>query len=485
VNDLRGLTDISEKSTILVVDLDGTLIHTDTLYESAIWCLFHNGVELRNALDAFRRGGIAAMKEALANAYDLDPKHLPYNQSVLEFLEEKRNAGYKLVLATGANHTIATAIAEHLQLFDDVLASSSNRNNTSLEKINSIKAKYRSFDYVGNSRADVSVWKESRYGYVVVDSATNLQKKAGKQLTTIGRTKRKTFKGWLTQLRPHQWAKNALLAVSIIASHRYLEIDSWSKVLFGFAAFSLLASAVYIFNDLSDLSNDRRHSDKRNRPLASGRINAPLALFLSVLLVIVSFAIAYNTSQPFAGCLVLYLAANIAYTFKLKKVVIVDVMLLAFMYTARIWAGAVLIDEPMSFWIASFSVFIFLSLALLKRYSEILAETKSGDEAIVGRGYRAGDSALVLSSGLSSAFSSVIFLALYLDSQAVVTKYSDPSWLWGTVPLLLGWLLSLWFRASRGSVNQDPIFFALRDKFSQVTFVALAVLFMCATFVSQ
>jgi 4-hydroxybenzoate polyprenyltransferase len=479
---LKGSMEV-ETGTPLVVDLDGTLIRSDSLHDSAIWCLFHSPADLKRATKALRTGGIAAMKEVFADRYNFDPRHLPYNESVLDFLNEKKSEGQILILATGANEKIAHAIAEHLDIFEEVFASDQHVNNTGAEKVQRIKSKYQLFDYIGNSRADQVVWKASRVGYVVADGVRKLPKKTSRTLNVVGSSTTNTLKDWLTQLRPHQWAKNVLVAVSIIASHRYLEIDSWTKVLLGFAAFSLLASSVYIFNDLSDVASDRKHSRKRSRSLASGRISSPLALVASVLLAISGFAISLAITTMFSVCLIMYLLSNIAYTFKLKKVVVIDVLLLAFMYTARIWAGALAINEPMSFWIASFSIFIFLSLALMKRFSEILAEADSLDSTIPGRGYRPSDSGLVMSSGIAAGFSSVIFLALYLDSQAVSLNYASPVWLWGSVPLLLGWLLSLWFRAGRGDVDQDPIFFALRDRFSQLVLVGFVIMFLCATLV--
>ena len=260
-------------------------------------------------------------------------------------------------------------------------------------------------------------------------------------------------------LRLHQWSKNVLVALPLLAAHRALEPELLARAALAFLAFGLVASGLYVLNDLVDLEADRRHARKRSRPFASGALPASTGMALVPVLLGAGVAVALLLPRGFQAVLAGYLAATAAYSFALKRAVILDVLLLAGLYTSRIFAGAFATGVPVSEWLASFSMFLFLSLALLKRGSEIV-ETA---QALHGRGYLASDREPIFGMGVASGYLAVLVLALYVSSSEVRVLYSRPAWLWALCPLVLYWVSRLWLRAHRGEVQDDPLLFAIRD----------------------
>ncbi len=458
-------------ANVLVVDLDGTLTKTDMLVESVIWNIINNP---RIALAAFvnflKKRNKAQLKQELAKNYKFSAKSLPMNSDVLSLIEEYKSRGSVIALATGSDKRIALNFsAEMPGRFDFVFASDGKINLTSTDKAAVLAEKFVEFDYVGNSRADFPVWAAAKNSFTVGKSVKNHQIKSitGKKSLT------ERTRAVLRQIRVHQWSKNALIALSIVLSHRFLEADSWLRVAFGIISFGLISSAVYIFNDLVDIQNDREHSTKRFRPMASGDLSISEGVSAGLLSLALGCSIAFQLRSPSFGLILFaYLVTNVLYSFWLKKTLVFDVVVLALLYSVRLWAGAALIDEKLTFWIVSFSTFLFLSLAFLKRYSEIVGNGMN-DERIPGRGYLNVDKNIVLVAGISSTFVSMSFLALYLDSAAVKEMYQSPVYLWAWLPILLTWSMSLWFKSNRGEMPYDPIVFALRDRTSLISFVML------------
>lgn len=464
----------------LCVDLDGTLILSDVLWEQIVqlWRKPLAGIRASLAL----RHGKAAMKAVLADAIPIDPAALPYREDLLAYLREQHAQGRKLILVTATHGHIAHAVAEHLGIFAGVKATDGKLNLGGGNKRDVLVAAYgeRGFDYIGDHNKDLPVFASARLA-LLADPSSSLREKAQKQakVDIVFEHQRNWFKIILRALRVHQWAKNALLGVPLITAHKVFELGSWLNLLLAFICFSLLASATYIVNDLHDLPLDRKHHKKRFRPLASGNLPIPMGLALSLGLVLVSFGLTIAfLPRLFLFFLVIYTFLTLAYSFDLKRRLIVDALTLAMLYTLRIIAGAAAIDVSMSEWLLMFSLFFFVSLALLKRYIELEGINEG---KIPGRGYMPTDIDVVLSIGPTSGLISVLVLALYINSPAVSILYKTPQALWMLCPFLIYWITRIWFLAKRGWVHHDPIVFALMDVRSYIVAVFAAFIMVMAS----
>ena len=464
----------------LAVDLDATLVKSDMLMESLVAAL-KRAPWLVVAIPFWLARGRARLKSELAQRADIDVAVLPYDEGVLAELRHARTAGRTLVLATAADESIARRIAAHLGLFDAVMASDGATNLKREAKARALVERYgeAGFDYVGGDRHDVPVWQHARAAYVVGSNAA-IGAHLGKPVHAIERVSR-PLTAIIKGVRAYQWAKNLLVFVPLLTAHVYLHPPSIAAAALAFVAFSLAASAVYLANDLSDLQDDRRHPTKRSRAIASGELSIAAALALAPILLAAAAAIATLLPWEFGALLAVYLVSNLAYSLALKRAALVDVFVLAGLYTLRILAGAAAIEVPVSQWLLAFSLFAFLSLALAKRYVEV-ANVASREEARVGgRGYLAGDGALLGMLGTASGYLSVLVFALYITSPQVVMLYRAPAILWFAVPLLLYWISRVWFLTQRGEVHEDPLLFALHDPPSYVTGALIVALMVAAT----
>lgn len=465
----------------LAVDLDGTLIHTDTLHEAALRALRERPLSLL-ALPLWLLQGKAAVKQQLAGLSRFDPSVLPYHQPLLDWLKTQRAAGRPLVLCTAADRSIADAVAEHLGIFDEVLASDGETNLGGRHKAAALEHRFGAggFDYAGNAGTDLKVWRRARKA-VIVNARGSVQQ-AARDCCDVDKTfvrSPMTLVALLQALRIHQWLKNLLLLVTPLAAHILPDAELASTLVLAFLAFSLCASAVYIGNDLLDLDSDRHHPRKRRRPFASGRVPVVLGVALAPLLLAGAFLLAIPVGSAFVGWLALYFALTCAYSLGLKRLVIIDCQVLALLYTLRIVAGAAATDIPLSFWLLALSAFLFLSLAFVKRYAELEVQAGIGRERAHGRGYLTSDAPLVQSLGVMSGFAAVVVLALYLNSEAVLLLYDSPEFLWCAVPVMLFWVSWIWMKAHRGQMHDDPLLFALRDRASLAAGAAfLALLLM-------
>lgn len=467
---------------VIVVDLDGTLTPIDTLHESLI-ALLKNKPLLFLLLPFWLSKGLAFFKVKVSENSELDVTTLPYNEPLIDWLKNQKASGKKIVLCTAANERIAQAVAEHLSIFDDVIASDANVNLKGVKKRKALELRYgeRSYDYAGNSSADIEVWAGCRQAIVV--NATNAVRTQAKQVATVSQTfpsASVSFADWRRALRVHQWLKNILLFVPLLAAHQLGNIQSLTTLALAFISLSLCASSVYIINDLLDLESDRRHPRKRQRPFAAGKVPIAAGAAVVPLLVVTSFMMGLIVGSDFFAVLILYFLLTTVYSLLLKRIVLVDCLTLAMLFTLRIIAGAAAASVPLSFWLMAFSVFIFLSLALVKRYAELMVQADAGNSHAHGRGYKVSDASLLQTLGVSSGYVSVLVMALYMRSEDVTRLYTIPTVIWLAVPLLLFWISWVWLKANRGEMHDDPIIFAIKDKASLVVAGLTASVFVYA-----
>lgn len=472
-------------ATPLVIDLDGTLLNSDLLLESGLAFIKHRPLM---ALAPFKwlASGKANLKARLAQSAPLDVAVLPYNGAVIELAQRERANGRPVILATASHHSYAEQIAEHLGLFDRVLATSGTRNLSAHNKRDLLVAEYgeQGFDYVGNSRDDLPVWQSARRAYVVnaPSRVTALAQRNG-NVESVMAAPCASLRIWLKALRVHQWMKNLLIFVPLVAGHMLFMPGLMLKGLIAFVCFGLCASSVYVLNDLLDLEDDRHHRSKRRRPFASGQISIRTGLLVFPALLLMSLGGAWIWLPiEFLGTLLIYVALTLAYSFALKRYMAVDVIVLASLYTLRIVAGALAFDGKLTFWVLAFSMFIFLSLALVKRYAELRGAREQGRaEKVRGRGYCPDDLQMIASLGASSGYLSVMVLALYIQDQATAMLYRHPHIIWLACPLLLFWVTRIWMLTHRGQMHDDPVVFAIKDRVSLLVGALFASVFWLAT----
>ncbi len=476
-----AVTSSSKSLVPLCVDLDGTLILTDVLWESMMQLLKHNPLYLL-ALPWWLLRGRACLKREIAARVELDVAVLPYHQRFVEFLRAEHRQDRCLILATAADERLARRVASHVGLFSDVLASNGDTNLRGSNKVRRLVERFGAggFDYAGNSTVDLPVWKESRQA-IVVNASDHLAQRAGK-LTKVSHVFNETAArgaALLSALRPHQWVKNLIIFVPLLTSHRIADLHYVTAAVLAFVAFSFCASGVYVLNDLLDLEADRHHPTKRMRPFAAGRAPIPVGLALVVISLALSVFTAAWLPARFALVLTLYLVLTTSYSWRFKQVALVDVFCLAGLYTIRLIAGHEATGISHSFWLLTFSMFIFLSLALVKRFTELHGLRQQNKQQSKGRGYVAGDLDLVAMLGIANGFLAVLVMALYVNSNEVQALYHRPKVLLLVCPLMLYWISRAWMIAHRGKMHDDPIVFALKDGVSYlIGAVTVAVLWL-------
>lgn len=462
----------------LVVDLDGTLICADLLHESTLGLLRQDPIAALRMPWWLQRGR-AALKHEIAQRVTLDVETLPYHTGLLEWLKTQRAAGRRLVLCTASNERYAQQVAAHLALFDEVIASDATVNVSAQRKAQMLVARFgaKGFDYAGNSADDLQVWPHARKAIVVnAKSSVAAEARQRFEVAAAWPPVKAGARGLLRAMRLHQWMKNLLLLLPLAGAYQLGDVHLLGQALVAFLAFGLCASSVYVLNDLMDLASDRAHPRKRLRPFASGLLSVPQGLVFSAVLLAGSVVLALASRPAFQAALALYFAMTLAYTFVLKQRVIVDCVTLGGLYTIRIVAGWCAVGLPPSFWLLAFSLFLFLSLAFVKRFSELQLMVKMGRAETRGRGYIASDLPIVLSMGIAAGFGSVLLLALYINGDTVLRSYTRLELLWCTVPVHLYWVSRMWMQAQRGNMHDDPVVFALRDWQS----VACGALFVLA-----
>lgn len=471
---------------VLVVDLDGTLLRSDLLIESTLSFVREHPLAVFKPLYWLTRGK-AHLKQEIAARSDIDVAVLPYEPAVLEQVREARAQGRKTVLATASDQALAQRVAGHLQLFDEVLASDGHTNLSRTRKRDALVRAYgeKGFDYLGNAHDDLVVWRAARDAWLVNplpgvrqraerDASINV---AGELHAYASR-----WRAWLHALRVHQWLKNLLIFVPLLTAHKLTDLVLVQHALLAFLFYGLCASSVYLLNDLLDLNDDRHHPRKRQRPFASGALSPLHGLVATPLLLVSAFAGAlWLLPWHFAAVMAGYYVITLAYSLALKRLMTIDVVTLALLYTLRIIAGGAATGVHLTFWILAFSMFIFLSLALIKRYAELFDAREAGNTGKSrGRGYYPSDLPMLASLGAAAGYLAVMILALYIYDQTTVALYRHPEVIWLACPLLLLWITRAWMLAHRGEMHDDPVVFAVRDRFSLVIGALFGLVFWIA-----
>lgn len=466
----------------LCVDLDGTLVKSDTLIDSFLALARTHPLQLLGLPGSLLRGK-AALKAYLTDRVALDVAHLPYNHGLVNYLREQRSLGREIYLATGADERLAQRVAAHLGVFSGVWGSDGATNLTGSRKLDLLRSRLGSeaFDYIGNDTPDLPLLALAAQP-MVANPSLGLRLKmrsAGIRPAREFNEGRPLIQALLKALRPHQWAKNLLIFLPLMLGHAL----SAAKLLTAFEAFCcfcLTASSAYIVNDLLDIEADRRHPKKRRRPFASGDLAPAAGIVIVALLLLLAGLGALLLPGGFDAWLVLYLATTLAYSLYLKRIPLVDVLVLSGLYILRLLAGAAATLTPISHWLAGFSMFLFLSLAIVKRFAELENLRASNSTPKNNRGYLLADLDQLRAFGTASAYAAVVVFAIYISGPEVVRLYRQPRLLWLIVPLMILWLNRVWLLASRGELDEDPVAFALTDRMSQLMGVAVAAIALLA-----
>ncbi|MEP3331390.1 UbiA family prenyltransferase [Sedimentitalea sp.] len=457
----------SIEAGILTVDLDGTLLRSDMLFES-FWSAV--GRDWRNLLQAVANliRGKAALKRYLFRAADIDVTTLPYDAGVIERIQEWRAHGGRTALVTATDQKIADRIAEHLQLFDEVHGSDGTTNLKGPTKAKFLTDRFgvKGFVYMGDSSADLPVWNSAGYA-IPVNASVALRAQVDQLGVPVDplMTLSPTLLPYLKALRPHQWLKNILVFLPVLAAHQLTGAALFQSVL-AFIAFSLVASSVYVLNDLLDLKVDRAHPRKRDRPFASGNIPIAHGTWMACGILACGIALSLLLGKEFGWAMLIYYLITFAYSINLKRRAIVDICVLAGLYTLRIIAGGAAAGIPLSVWLLAFSIFFFFALAAVKRQAELVDMAERGKLDVSGRGYHVDDLPIISMMAIGSGYVSVLIMALYVNSPAIVELYSTPAALWGICCVLLYWISRIVMVTHRGHMHDDPVVFAAKDKVS-------------------
>jgi 4-hydroxybenzoate polyprenyltransferase len=467
----------------LVIDLDGTLTLSDTLYESFAKLLFADPVRALASL-ARLGGGPAAVKRHIADRCQPDPRSLPYRQALIDLIRTEKARGRLIHLVTAADQKVADLVAGELGLFDSAEGSDGVNNLKGLRKLEHVRAKFPDgFIYAGDSSADLPLFRAAR-GVIlcdVGDATTRAVASAGVPVIATLRQPVSPAQDWFRAFRVHQWAKNILLFVPLFVGHAYGDPRALVAAALGFALLCLLSSATYIVNDLADLAADRRHTTKRMRPFASGRVKILHGLIAAPLMILGALAGAYALSPPFATALLAYLALTSAYSFRLKRVALFDVFVIGVLFTLRIVMGAAIVSLTHSAWLLSFALAFFVSLALSKRHGEVMRAASNDTGEIAGRGYRGSDWPVTLSFGVGIGLTSIVIMLLYMTNEAAPSGfYRTIGWLYVIPAVMTLWLMRIWLLSHRMLLHDDPVVFALRDRISLVLGLIAAIAFYLA-----
>lgn len=468
----------------LVVDLDGTLLQGDMLFESLLLFCKYNPLRFFLSLFWLLTRGKAYLKQRLAARAKIAVHALPYNLELLAFLRDEKKNGRKIILATASAKIYADEIASHLDLFHEVIASE-DTNLSAHNKKQALIQRYqeKGFDYIGNSADDLVVWSSANRA-IAVNPDFGIRKRVTKManLDKVIHPKTSIIYSWIKALRLHQWLKNSLIFIPLLAAHLSFSPLVIIQALVAFLSFSLCASSAYLLNDLLDLESDRQHPRKKNRPFASGALSIKAGLVTVPLLFLIGFGLSYFLlSKLFLVVLLAYYSLTIAYSLYLKQIMMLDVVSLASLYTLRIVGGTYAFNLSLTFWMLAFSMFLFTSLAFVKRYTELQdARNKGKTDKMPGRGYYPSDLELISSLGGAAGYLSILVLALYIQDNSIAQLYHHPHIIWLSCPLLLFWISRIWLLTHRGQMHDDPVVFAATDKVSLLIGLLFAVIFWVA-----
>lgn len=465
----------------LCVDLDGTLLRSDLLYESFLMLARQKPLTALQA-PLWLLKGKANLKAEIASRVDFSDARLPLNEDVLAFVREAQGQR-PTALVTGSHQSLAENIAEQTGLFDRVQGSDSHTNLTRERKRDWLVGEFGKggFDYIGNDRDDLVVWPEAREA-LAVSQEGGITSQAKHGFSKVFPSERPGIRDFLSLMRVHQWSKNALILVPFVLDKRFDDMAALGLILVAFLAMSLLCSATYILNDMLDLQADRRNSTKSKRVLASGRVSLSTGVKVMGLLFSGSLMLTAFLPLEFNTVLAAYLVLTLMYSFVLKRKAILDVIMIAALHTLRVIAGTVAISAAWSFWLLAFSMFVFFSLAMAKRVAEVINLENEGKTSTYGRDYQTSDKPLLVNMGVSTGFLSILVVALYINGEKVAQLYQSPMMLWLLCPVLMYWIGRIWLITSRGKMHEDPIVFAMRDRISLVSVATMGLVVLMAMF---
>lgn len=468
----------------LVVDLDHTLVRTDTLVESLVWILFHAPLQLFGVLRELPKGR-AAFKTAVARVARLNCASLPYDEEILAMIRDRKAAGGEVHLITAAHHSIAAGVAAHLDLFGHVIGSADDDNFKGARKASRIAETVSGpYAYIGDSIADVPVWTASDESLIVSrkrNFVTTISR-AGVSPGTVFDRPAGGARAWISALRIHQWPKNAILLAPLALSQQIGNLAAALTALAAFVLFGLVASATYIINDLADLADDRVHATKRNRAFAAGKLSPFSGLAMAAVLLCTGLGLALVLHATFGLFLACYVAVTLLYSFKLKRLPLVDVLVIGGLFSLRILAGMAVLDQPISLWLTSFTMMLFTGLAMAKRHAEVIRAAKHG-RPLPGRDYEPGDAPMTAAIGVGAGVASTLVMLLYMQFEASMTGlYPRTGPLFLMPVVLASWLMRIWSKAHRGNLHDDPVIFALKDRVSWGHAAAIVALWVAATY---
>ena len=470
----------------LCVDLDGSLVRTDLLYE-AVLLLLRSHFHLIFMLPIWLMRGKAHLKMQIAKRVAPDATLLPYRVYLVELLKTERARGRTLVLATASPYSYAKAVADHLRFFDRIEATNEEVNLAGKVKADRLTELYgeKGFDYVGNSKTDYAVWDKANEAIVVGDehAALAYSKKDHARHVASKLPQKPRWRVWMKAIRVHQWLKNSLIFVPAILTSQAFSIYDVPALILAFLAFSLCASSVYLLNDLLDIEADRKHRSKHARPIPAGLVSPLHALLAAGLFIVAAFGLSMLLPAVFSGVLLIYLVVTTAYSFLLKRMLLIDTLTLAGLFAIRVIAGSAAIHAPISTWLLAFCMFFFLSLAFVKRYVELDHQAEVKGRKDTGRGYHSEDAETISQGGLASGFAAVVVLALFIDTPQISENYTYPELIWLVCPLVLYLILRIWTLARRQEMNDDPVVFLMTDWRSQFMIAVGAVIMLIAQMV--
>lgn len=466
----------------LFVDLDGTLIRTDLLFESMLLLIRRNPLYL--ALVPFwLLKGRAWLKHQIARRVEIDPAGLPYNEAFLAWLREQQAQGRRMTLISASDQRYVSAVAEHVELFDAAIGSDGKTNLKARNKLRRIEEIVQGgkFAYAGDSRADLPVWARARQILLVNcgPSVSGRIENGPAEVLHFGSAPAR-FGPLLRAMRPHQWLKNTLLFVPLILSHQLTRPELLFAAVIGFVSFCLCASSVYLLNDMLDLDNDRAHRTKCKRPFASGELALAAGFAAAPALLIGAFLVSLLLPADFRLVLLIYWLLTCLYSLALKRIFLLDVAMLAVLYALRVTAGAEAIEVAATNFLIAFSLCFFLGLAMVKRVTELVNLQAAPAGAVSGRAYRKTHEPLLSVLGSLASLMAVVVFALYINSPATTRLYGSPLLLWLICPLLIVLLGRIWRLARAGRLHEDPVLFAVEDRFSQLIVLATGVLIWLA-----
>lgn len=468
------------KDLPLCVDLDGTLVNTDMLFECVLRLLKSEPLYIF-LIPIWLMKGKAVLKKEIVKRVTLEDLELSLNDDVVRYLRRHKSQR-NVLLITGSDQKIAEYVAGETDLFNSAHGSDGHTNLTSKNKRDWLVDKFGEggFDYMGNDTDDRVVWSAARHA-LLVGGEKSMRRFSDIEFIATFETKDPQPRDFFSLLRIHQWTKNALIFIPFLLDKTVQTWPNFVTVILAFLAMSLLASMTYIVNDMLDLNADRKNPTKKNRALAACRISLQTGVLTGLILFLTVLALLPLLPLSFSGALLLYLVCTLYYSFYLKKRMVIDVCTIAGLHTLRIIAGVFAVQAIWSFWLLAFSMFVFFSLAVAKRVSELTNLKDAGRDIALGRGYLVSDIPMLSAIGVSAGYISVLVVALFVNSEKVAANYSQPMLLWLLCPLLMYWIGRLWLITARGNLHEDPIVFAVRDQVSQAVVALLAIVLAAAS----